>query len=827
MARRRRRHEDEMELNLIPMIDVMLILLIFFMVATTIKHGEKALPIELPKAEGAVEQRAADDLLVIGVDRAGNKYIGSERVTTDALHDAHPRRGAKERGAAGAHRRGPANSLRTGGRGSAALPVRAPAQRQPAYPGRGQTVNAPPEQSRPASPASRGRWYVLTAALGFGLWWLGSILLHALLLGAMYLAGPKSPVPADVAADDFHMTISPEHVASVVADIREQQKEEFTKKIEELASVKAQLDALGATKVEQYNALVHEEAKQAPQTIRQAAADVRASQESALRSQESAQAAIGKINEAQTHAAAARDDAGRATAQQELKTSAQAAQDTQAAASQAQKQASAAQAKLTQQINLFGDGMAAARQASEEATTAQAEAERQQDTAATTRLQWETGRRNIEPLATEAQHRHAATDAADQRVAGMEKRLAELQPPAASPATEPSPSSAAPPGDNNTAGTPTAPATPASTPAPAPTPSKQAKQEIDRLNKALVQSRDTQAKTAAREADAQQKLAAAQENAARQQQKLQAEEDQARQKQQAALEVQAKSEQTILAAAEKPGLVPASATALAAPPPTAPPDANLADLFHQAQQMETAVAESYKNVRAAELAAIREIPLSQAAALTEVAKPVRADIDTGLLTRDIRDVPGVRAQEKTLEAASEQMNSMVALAQRMRDLAQPAQTTVSVDSMKAASGHTEHMEHLAMEDEGTTAKDLTAAMQGIDGPGGGHGEASPFTPAALAAAARLAADPTDLNALLEYQLALAAQGAPGSGNGADGGDASGLTAGAGDGERTSDDPAHAGDVPGVPAIDPHHFKPIPGRTITTAMVAGPSDRQRE
>ena len=87
MARRRRRPEAEMELNLIPMIDIMLILLIFFMVATTIKHTEKALPIVLPKAEAAVDQKPPDDLLIIGVDQAGNKYIGSERVTTDALHD--------------------------------------------------------------------------------------------------------------------------------------------------------------------------------------------------------------------------------------------------------------------------------------------------------------------------------------------------------------------------------------------------------------------------------------------------------------------------------------------------------------------------------------------------------------------------------------------------------------------------------------------------------------------------------------------------------------------------------------------------------------------
>lgn len=76
-----------MEINLIPMIDVMLILLIFFMVATTIKHSEKSLPIELPKSAAAVDQAPNEGLLVLGVDKFGNKYVGSEKVTTSQLHE--------------------------------------------------------------------------------------------------------------------------------------------------------------------------------------------------------------------------------------------------------------------------------------------------------------------------------------------------------------------------------------------------------------------------------------------------------------------------------------------------------------------------------------------------------------------------------------------------------------------------------------------------------------------------------------------------------------------------------------------------------------------
>ena len=85
--RSRRRSEDEsFEINLVPMIDCMLILLIFFMVATTIKHVERQLPIELPAAAAAVDGAPAGDLLTLAVDRKGQKYLRSEAISTEALH---------------------------------------------------------------------------------------------------------------------------------------------------------------------------------------------------------------------------------------------------------------------------------------------------------------------------------------------------------------------------------------------------------------------------------------------------------------------------------------------------------------------------------------------------------------------------------------------------------------------------------------------------------------------------------------------------------------------------------------------------------------------
>lgn len=84
---RARRPEDEaFEIPLIPMIDCMLVIIIFFLVATTLKHTEKELPIDLPVADASLDREVADDLLILGVDRSGQKYIRSRPVSTEAMH---------------------------------------------------------------------------------------------------------------------------------------------------------------------------------------------------------------------------------------------------------------------------------------------------------------------------------------------------------------------------------------------------------------------------------------------------------------------------------------------------------------------------------------------------------------------------------------------------------------------------------------------------------------------------------------------------------------------------------------------------------------------
>ncbi len=74
-----RKPEDEpFEIMLIPMIDCMLVIIIFFLVATTLKNKQQELRLDLPDAAAALTVVQPPDVLVIGVDRAGKVYLGGD-----------------------------------------------------------------------------------------------------------------------------------------------------------------------------------------------------------------------------------------------------------------------------------------------------------------------------------------------------------------------------------------------------------------------------------------------------------------------------------------------------------------------------------------------------------------------------------------------------------------------------------------------------------------------------------------------------------------------------------------------------------------------------
>jgi biopolymer transport protein ExbD len=85
------------EINIIPLVDVVLVLLIIFMTTTSFvkdqdqkeKTGEQTvpqLPLQLPQSGAAVDSPVADDTLVLGIDKEGKKFVASVAVTTEMLH---------------------------------------------------------------------------------------------------------------------------------------------------------------------------------------------------------------------------------------------------------------------------------------------------------------------------------------------------------------------------------------------------------------------------------------------------------------------------------------------------------------------------------------------------------------------------------------------------------------------------------------------------------------------------------------------------------------------------------------------------------------------
>lgn len=69
------------EMVLIPLLDVVLVLLIFFMVSTTFKDPDASrLRLQLPQAQGQEVPAEEPDHILIAIDQSGNFYIGDQAV---------------------------------------------------------------------------------------------------------------------------------------------------------------------------------------------------------------------------------------------------------------------------------------------------------------------------------------------------------------------------------------------------------------------------------------------------------------------------------------------------------------------------------------------------------------------------------------------------------------------------------------------------------------------------------------------------------------------------------------------------------------------------
>ena len=84
---------EEHALNLTSMTDVVFLLLVFFLCATTFLEPERALALELPEAQNAERRDDVPDELVINVARDGALTLGGRTLAREAL-EAELRRAA-------------------------------------------------------------------------------------------------------------------------------------------------------------------------------------------------------------------------------------------------------------------------------------------------------------------------------------------------------------------------------------------------------------------------------------------------------------------------------------------------------------------------------------------------------------------------------------------------------------------------------------------------------------------------------------------------------------------------------------------------------------
>jgi biopolymer transport protein ExbD len=78
--------EGEMTLNLTSLIDVVFLLLIFFMVTTTFMDPEREIGLELPQASSGTPVEETPEEIVINVLRDGTLSVSGETVTKETLN---------------------------------------------------------------------------------------------------------------------------------------------------------------------------------------------------------------------------------------------------------------------------------------------------------------------------------------------------------------------------------------------------------------------------------------------------------------------------------------------------------------------------------------------------------------------------------------------------------------------------------------------------------------------------------------------------------------------------------------------------------------------
>ena len=81
--RRRFREEQDLSFDFAPMVDIVLLLLIFFFLTSNLNSQRNALPLDLPRASQTV--RETPDLPIVSLEKSGKLYLNGQETTLTKL----------------------------------------------------------------------------------------------------------------------------------------------------------------------------------------------------------------------------------------------------------------------------------------------------------------------------------------------------------------------------------------------------------------------------------------------------------------------------------------------------------------------------------------------------------------------------------------------------------------------------------------------------------------------------------------------------------------------------------------------------------------------
>ena len=85
MVKRKKRPQHEEEFQMAPMIDMVFLLLVFFMCVSTLAKAEKAVELDLPESDASEVPDDVSDRGIVSVKTDGSLYMGTEQVTLDVI----------------------------------------------------------------------------------------------------------------------------------------------------------------------------------------------------------------------------------------------------------------------------------------------------------------------------------------------------------------------------------------------------------------------------------------------------------------------------------------------------------------------------------------------------------------------------------------------------------------------------------------------------------------------------------------------------------------------------------------------------------------------